>query len=482
MKLKLIVASMGLLGLISCQTFAATDDANTSTTKTKHHHHHKMKKHHHHMKHEARKQEMREEMRAVVAHPDFKGEVCTVSQTAIILDESTQNLGRSLPNPCNPGWFNRIAFSGGINVDLGKWGNRNANYMGENYQRLSINDAYLNFTANVNDWTKAFASISLNTATSNDPSTAAGISTPQHHVAEYDEAYTGNMTGGTGGALQLEQGYVTFSNFDVTPLYVQIGKQFQDFGRYQIHPITESLTEVMSKTLTTSAKLGFIVPMGLHGSVSVFDDPISKIGQTKKPTDFTVALGYDQPNDQLGWGVGIGYIYNLIGVNDIAFQVAQFNANNASNTDAGFTHHASGVALYGDVNSGPFALSATWTTATQRFSVFDLPEHGVADVMSNGLPMASAAGAKPWTAGIQGGYGFEYWGKSQNIYLGYQASGEAAGLLLPKNRWLAGYDIEVWRDTNLGFEWDHDTSYSVGNGGTGNNSNLASLRASVQFG
>ncbi len=50
---------------------------------------------------------------------------------------------------------------------------------------------------------------------------------------------------------------------------------------------------------------------------------------------------------------------------------------------------------------------------------------------------------KPWAAGLQAGYGFDVWGKSQNVYLGYQASRETAGLNLPKNRWLAGYGIDI---------------------------------------
>src|SRR3990167_8393541 len=99
-------------------------------------------------------------------------EVCMISASSMTMNFMSQNMDRSMPNPCNPGWFNRVQFSGGINVDLGKFGNRNANYMGENYQRFSLNDAYLNVAAIVSDWAKAFASISYNTATINDPSGA----------------------------------------------------------------------------------------------------------------------------------------------------------------------------------------------------------------------------------------------------------------------------------------------------------------------
>ena len=70
---------------------------------------------------------------------------------------------------------------------------------------------------------------------------------------------------------------------------------------------------------------------------------------------------------------------------------------------------------------------------------------------------------------------------NQNIYLGYQQSGQASAIFLPKYRWLAGYDVDMWRNTTLGAEWDHDTDYSVSHGGHGHTGNLVSLRAAVKF-
>jgi hypothetical protein len=46
----------------------------------------------------------------------------------------------------------------------------------------------------------------------------------------------------------------------------------------------------------------------------------------------------------------------------------------------------------------------------------------------------------------------------------------------------AGYNIDMWKNTNLGLELDHDTDYSTGHGGTGDSSNLINFRAGVKFG
>ncbi len=459
MNLKLVVASMSVLGLVSAPALAG--------------HKHKSMKH------------------QVAAHRDYKDmgslpvqpapeAVCTVSANSMIMTEMSQNVGRSLPNPCMPDWFKRIALSGGANFDLGKFGNRNTNYMGENYQRFSINDIYMNLSADVNDWTHAFASLSYNTATTNANPSAFNTNFGN---AEYDAAYSNNVNGTGTNAVQIEQAYATFSNFDSTPFFLEVGKKFQDFSRYEIHPITESLTQVMSETLATALKVGFI-NNGFNGSLYAFDDPLRKVGNSQNSTNYGASLGYDSLGSDVNWDLGIGYLYNLIGANNVAYNIENNTGTNVYNSRVG------GVALYGDVNSGPFSLSGRYTSAVQRFNVNDLAENGYADLTAGSnpgsgvavTPLASASGAKPWAAGVQAGYGFDAWGKNQNVYLGYQASRQAAGLNMPKSRWLVGYGINAFgNNTNLGVEWDHDMAYSTSDGGTNNNTNLVSIRTSVKF-
>ncbi len=475
MNLKLVVASMSVLGLVSCPVFAATTTTATTTTTTtetssmpKHKHH---KKHHH-----------RAEAVEKVDYKDYKDMVpaCVITQNTMVFMDMSQSLNRAMPNPCNPGWWNRVQVSGGVNVDIGKWGNRNTNYQGENYQRISLNDAYLNVSADVSEWTKAFMSVDYQTATTSANPGAFN----EYGLAEYSAAYANNIAGTANNNLQLEQAYAFIGNLEASPIFLQVGKSFQDFSRYEIHPITRSMTQVMSETLATSIKLGFIAS-GFNGGVYVFDDPLSKLGgNAAKTTNYGVALGYDMPCDTLGWDIGAAYLYNMIGVNDTAYSVVNYTGL------AKYHNRVGGAALYADVNSGPFALSARYTTAVQRFSSNDLTKNGVADLAAASpdlgtgaqvIPLKSASGAKPWAAGITGAYGFNAWDKSQHVYLGYQASREAAGLNLPKSRWLLGYGIEMWKNTNFGVEWDRDQAFSAGNGGTGNNSNLVSIRTAVKF-
>ncbi len=533
MNLKKVVGLISVLGVVSVPAFAVaatTPAASTSATQAAtataapaapaaattavapvapmHHHHHR-----HHKKMVAHHVMHRHVEQVVVARTDYKADykeeempaqpaACEMSPNDMVLDQVTQSMNRAMPNPCAPGWFNRIQLSGGMNFDVGKWGNRDANFMGENYQHFALNDAYLNVGATVNDWTKAFASISFDDATTNGLLTNAqlvsnGQTVFVRHNAEYSAAYANNVASfSNSNTLQLEQAYATFGNFDVSPFYIQVGKQFQDFGRYDIHPITESLTQVMSETLATSAKLGFVA-YGFNGSVAVFDDQLSLNDDHSKPTNYVASLGFATPTNQpLNWDIGVGWMYNMIGANSVAYNVAQYSILN--NGSFFYHEHVGSGAAYGDLNAGPFSLNLRYVTSLDEFNPLDLPRNGDEDVIvvnNNGVPalVSDAEGARPSSWGAQAGYDFNVWCKDQSIYVGYQGSNQAAGLLLPKDRWLAGYQIVVAKaeepingKTTLGIEWDHDRAYSNGINGDdedddGDNTNLVTLRAAVQF-
>jgi len=428
MKLKLVVASMSILGLISGAVFADT----TTTTTTKHKHHKKvMHHHHHHMVHHVAQSHDYKAMGALVQPAPIE----VVDTYSVIYDAMGQNANRG---KAMPDWFNRVGVSGGVNFDA-HWGNRSQGYQGENTQRLSLNDGYLNAAATVNDWTKAFIGLSFNSAS-----------------RYYSSAYTNNR-------LNLEQGYVTLANYNESPMFFQVGKQFSDFGRYNIHPITRTMAQVLSESLATSAKLGFITGMGLHGQIYAFDNPIRQTATNHSKSVYGAAIGFDQPSDQLGYDVGIGYMSNMSGVNDVA------------NILSTYTHTVGAVAVYGDVNSGPFNLSARYTTAIQHFSPLDISTQ-------QGLVGTSLTGAKPWAADFTAGYGYNAMGKNQNVYIGYQTSNNAVSLALPKYRYLAGIGVDMWKNTSLGLEVAHDKNYGANNNASGKSSNTIGARASVKFG
>jgi len=463
MKLKLVVASMSVLGLISCPALAATNQKHT----------------HHVAKHQVS-----------TARTDYKDmgalpvEVCPITDSfTTMMDEMGQNVGRAKPNE---GCHKLLSMAGGVNFDA-KWGNRSMGYQGENTKRLSLNDAYLNLYGNITDWSKAFASISYNNASETGTTVASVIPTTfAQKAGQYSNVYPVDR-------LNLEQGYALIGNFDQSPLFLKLGKFFQDFGRYQIHPITRSTTQVLSESLQTAAQVGFVTRMGFHGDIYAFDNPLkarnavgllsangTTTAQGHNTTDYGVALGFDQISDQLSFGINLGYLYNMVGVNDVAQAVSQYQSGNVFTSNGSYYNRVSAGSVDAYVGSGPFSLMVDYVSALKTFNNNDLGSKGLAAVPT--VAYGKGGGAKPWAGNIQAGYGFNGWGKNQNLYLGYQASGDAVAIFLPKSRWVVGYNVDMWKNTNIGVQLDHDKDYSLSQGGTGNNSNLISLRAGVKFG
>lgn len=441
MKLKLVVSLMSAASLVVLPGVAAAH---------KHHHHHR----HHEVRTEA----------AVIENADYKGavvEVCPLTdQFTVMMDTMDHNIGRARPTEdCNK----LISFAGGINFDA-HWGNRSMGYQGENNQRLSLNDAYLNIFGIVNDWTRAFMSLSYNDVSGNE------FGTSFKKAGQYSNVYPNNT-------LTMEQAFIRFSNFDESPFFAQIGKQFQDFGKYNIHPITRSMDQVLSETLRTSAEVGFLTHMGFHGSAWAFDNPLRQrnvvgslfTAQGHSQTDWGVSLGYDHPSDQFGFDVGASWMYNMAGVNDVAEAISQFEF--ATNSGGNYYNNVGAVAVYGDINTGPFSLLARYVTALTRFNINTLQNH-----------LHGTQGAKPWAGNVQAGYAFNAFSRNQNIYLGYQFSGDTVNLFLPKSRWTVGYNIDVLKNTTVGVEWAHDHDRSTNQGGTGLNSSIFAARAAVKFG
>lgn len=391
-------------------------------------------------------------------------EIPRIDNYTIMYDEMSQNFGRA---KAMPDWFNRIGISGGINAD-GHWGNRSMGYMGENIRRLALNDAYLNFSAIVNDCAKAFMSLSYqNTGAElfNSPEEAesGGVSADFPKPGVYNSNHERN-------SLVMEQAYITLANYDCLPVFFQIGKQFTDFGRYMIHPLTRTMAQVLSESLQTSAKLGFITQLGFHGNIYAFDNQMTKSGHAHTKTIYGFALGYDHMNDELGYDMGVGYMTNMLGVNDVNEAVGTFTG---TGDHGNYIHSVGAASIYGDINSGPFFIGARFVTATSRFSRAD---------MSTKYLDTDANGARPWAGDLVSGYGFNCWGKNQDIYVGYQRSHDAVNVFLPKHRYVLGYGIDVVRNTNVNLEIDHDQDYNAKHGGTGETSNLFGARIGVKFG
>lgn len=460
MKLKLVVSSMIVSGLISSPLFAETKETPTG---------------------------------------GYKGEIFAMPCPKVtiyspMMDAMSQNVHRAKSTvDCDK----PLQFAGGINFDT-QLGNLNQGFMGENNNRFTLNDAYINATGNVNRWVSAFVEVSYNNINNTALNSANfGEFTLISNQATLPGLYS---AGYTLDGLDLQQGYITLGNPALFPLFLKVGKQFQDFGRYTIHPMTRSMTQVMTETLQTSAELSFISlwnSANLHGSFFTFQNQISEIDESNVGTsillpppgkiatnhgntNFGAQLGIGQVSAQLGWDIGVGYINDMMGVNDIAYAAAFLKSSSTIddgepvNVDQSYYwKRVSGLTAYGTINSGPFSLSAHYVTTLQHFDPFDF---------TTDMSFISEDGPQPWAADMQVAYAFNAWERAQNIYIGYQQSGDAVELFLPEHRWVAGYGMDVLKNTNIGVEYSNDQGYSISDGGNNENTNRVALRVGVMFG
>jgi hypothetical protein len=362
------------------------------------------------------------------------------------------------------------------------FGPLNVGYMGENNNRFAVNDAYLNVTGHINSWAHAFLEVSYSNINA-DPLNGFFGAIPGPDAGDkpkpgiYSEAYDLDT-------LTLQQGYIFVGDLERFPLFAKLGKQFVNYGQYVIHPITRSMTQVMTETLQTAAQGSFISSWNgydFHGSIFAFEDTMGKtdaddgflLTSNGHPhTNYGAQLGFGHISDQFGFDAGIGFIYNMMGVNDVAYAVTMFH-NGEIGDDGTYEKRVNGLTVYALFNTGPFSLSGHYATALQHFDAFDL---GAADDDDDD------DGARPWAFDITGAFNFNYWNKAQNLYVGYQQSGDAVNLLIPESRWIAGYSIDVWKNTNLALEYSHDSDYDEGDGGTGEDSNRIAVRLGVKFG
>lgn len=474
MKLKLIVASLSVAGLISFPVFADTaGDNGSALTKasTKHHKH----KHHHHHKassENAHQPTMDYKDSGAMVQPvtQSQQDVTAMSskgdQMQAVVDAMNQRADRAVATPT---WFNNVLISGGVNVDgnLGGSKARNQDYTGENNSRASLNDAYVNVKGNVGDWVSGVLSISYNSVEANQAGVAPVMTMRPagNYYLDNSQAPYQNDT------LNLEEAYVRIANFNESPVYAELGRQYIEFNHYNTHPIIRSLDQVLSESNQTVGEIGVVTPQGFHASLYGFDNQLAN-DSNEDNGNFGLGVGYSQDMDQMKFDVGAGYLYNMAGgVSDVTASINTVHSSFGNPTGMYYSV-VGGGALWGKVQSGPFGLKANYVSAMSDFDVRDLP-------YING---ATLAGAKPWAFGIQGDYGFNAIGKQHDVYLGYQKGHDMVALATPKDRVLVGYNVGIVKNADVGLEYAHDQDYDTNEGGTGNKSNVVAVRLGVKFG
>ncbi|MCD6055332.1 MAG: hypothetical protein K0R12_294 [Gammaproteobacteria bacterium] len=321
-------------------------------------------------------------------------------------------------------WTKRVVVSGELNVDAkarstygptGTGASAISRFQDEGSSDIYLNNSQIDIDAFVNSWTQAHISL-----TGNDPM--------EQDAARYNST-------GDNAPINLDEAYVTVGNLDKYPVYGTFGRQYVPFGMYDRHAIEPSLSQYLSQTQATAAKVGVAMPMGVYGSLYTFRGNTHTATSTDyNINDFGAEVGYanhvNAGSMPLGYQVSVGYLHNLADVDWISY------------VDSSAGDPTPAMSANAKLTSGPFSLAGNYVTALEDFGVG-----------------SAVNGDSPWAFDLTGGYNFDVMGHDSNFSLTYQQSGETEALGLPKRRYGGMYTVGVLKDTSVTFMLLEDENF-----------------------
>ena len=259
---------------------------------------------------------------------------------------------------------------------------------------------------------------------------------------DYDNSVKDPVLNGSGNVVNnsnfyLNRGFFTIGNLDKTPFYLTAGQMYVPFGYYGSYILSNPLTKVLGRTNTRAVELGYDNnKQGFNASVYVFDgaaDANNNNGSTIN-----------------NWGANTGYnfklgefiLVNLGFINDISSSQGLQQTGGGSGSFQGFAassateslqHYVPGLDINGVISRGPLYFLGEGVTATRSYAPADLQFNG--------------SGATPKAMHLEGGYIFKVFDKRSVLALAYDQSWQGLPLGLPKNSYIAAFNISIWKNT-----------------------------------
>jgi hypothetical protein len=355
---------------------------------------------------------------------------------------------------------------------------------------LLLNNANLFVDARVNNWVTANMSVVY--------SSLSGIpgSTGPYNIANSFFVYHPlNRTA-------IDTAYATIGNFQASPIYFRVGKEYVPFGQYDPYGFVtaENPTQLLTEITATTAQLGFIIPNGFYGSAYTFagNPKISDGGSTRRIQNGGVDLGYGFKMFNSKLNVNAGYIANIADSNFLSSYY--LNSLIEGTTVPGLPNtKVPAWNVNADVTFGPFDANGHYVSTTRSLAnpIF---LSGNAEPGNPVLTNPPGNLGKPTVWGLEAGLTFPVMAHQSRVAIGYQKTTHLA-TFLPQRRIYADYMVNLAKWFDVGIAIFQDRDYSVGEGAftstatggltpegtlvhqgaTGNKSTVGQLRASIKF-
>jgi hypothetical protein len=310
-----------------------------------------------------------------------------------------------------------------------------------------------------------------------------------------------------GSALKVNQAYLLFANPALTPLFVQIGRIYANFGDYKPFPIIETLTQLLSEMRTGGVMAGAIFPNGLYATASWtmseqslrnFEPNTPFIDSLPSAADYTRNIngkaGFMGSIADLCVNANASYTYNIADVNYI-LGTFYFGNKDIKASATGepvlrnqyfILNRAAGLALHADLRYNRFVLGGDFVTALSDLNPG--PVNGHVRAWGGYASVDFAPFNFPTTFEImyQGSKNADIFETVVACIFPGDCPISPAGVLqigpiLPQARYQASITTEILPHINISLQGLRDHDYGKNYNGTGRLSNYITARVSANI-
>lgn len=418
----------------------------------------------------------------------------TIVQNAVV----DQNSGSRLTQVCTDNWFNRVSV-GGFGTIQATWGDTDP--AGTFWPTNSSTDLYVNnfnvmVNAVLNSWTKATVNLAY-----------VGYPTHVMVLSKYQSSWSGALTNIAGRTDPLtinlewaarrsqdhkffaDEAYVTFANFCKSPFYFKVGKTYVPFGTYSdpYNFVLTPMTQQLAQSNQTAAVLGFATDMGLYGNVYGFrgnsqasGDKGGNIRNVGAELGYFSTLGcFDMQEAHYNINAGI---IRAMQDGDFWLDRNKFSTGEPDGIMPFLFHYSKpvpGVAVHGDLTVGSWNFFANYVQALENVQIVqDVPgwAQQISDrflggfdlqgFLDNGVDTIFGSNRKIWAADVNAEYAFKTWCRDSKIGVSYQFGGNADFMartfhsFYPKNRIQADYKVNILKNVDFDLAYAYNTSFS----------------------
>lgn len=241
---------------------------------------------------------------------------------------------------------------------------------------------------------------------------------------------------------------MTYNNF-----FAKVGQQYLNFGSTSHHSISTPVTQLLSQTNQVAVTAGVQDLGGFYTDLSIYKgahkaDNESADSSNSATNGYVAEAGYALHNDNYSLNVYADYISNMADVDALNFRFS--DAIGDGNLQA-TSKNIPGIAVHGGFTMGPFEILADYVTALKYSDATDYqfnkspaePKAYSVEASYNFMPKQTV------TLGFQG----TKQAQGLNPY-------EVDTHMIPKRRLLAAYTYQLSDHVSLAGEFTHDKDYN----------------------